>query len=69
MEHERDRPDVFHDPTVIVGPLTRRLDRSVLSFRSLPKPRFFMEAGGIRLVGFGFHTDRERYPRLHGPRG
>jgi hypothetical protein len=59
---------VDSDPVVIVGILVEEdLDRSALSFRGWPKPRFELEGGGLALVE-PQTTDPDEWVRLNPPR-
>ncbi|MFT7670190.1 MAG: hypothetical protein ACI8X5_002897 [Planctomycetota bacterium] len=51
----------YVDPTIVVGIMTRDLDRSILSVRGSPKPRFRVTGGKLALEKFDSSLDAESW--------
>ena len=64
----RKTADQFQDPLVIVGILTRDLDRSVLSLRSRPKPFFDVHDDELVLRNTPLLQTKQEYTQQNPPR-
>ena len=64
----RETHDQFQRPIVLVGLLTSDLDRSVLSFRDRPKPRFDIDGNALRLEGVPIARSNAEFVETHPPR-
>ncbi|MFQ5669574.1 MAG: SGNH/GDSL hydrolase family protein [Acidobacteriota bacterium] len=58
----------FKKPTVIIGVMATDLDRSVLTFRTGPKPYFVLEDGRLVLHGAPMEEDSPRWRARYQPR-
>lgn len=55
----------FRDPVILLGILTRDLDRSVLAFRGAPKPQFVVKHGELEMENLPLADDIDGWLRNH----
>ena len=59
---------LYDDPIVVFSLMTKDLDRSILSYRSMQKPYFVIKDGALELSGVPIDADQAKYLEENPPR-